>query len=91
MINLPTILKVAAPIVGAIITDTVTSDISPKKQENIYAEMVPQAINTVLTALADSNDQHQQSQIERPPIIVENPVNISPYEIAKNKTYRYSF
>lgn len=91
MINLPTILKVAAPIVGAIITDTVTSNISQKKQENVYAEMVPQAINTVLTALADSNDQYQQSQIERPPIIVENPVSTSPYEIAKNKTYRYNF
>lgn len=91
MINLPTILKVAAPIVGAIITDTVTSNISPKKQENVYVEMVPQAINTVLTALADSNNQYQQPQIERPPIIVENPVSTSPYEIAKNKTYRYNF
>ena len=73
MINLPTILKVAAPIVGAIITDTVTSNISPKKQENVYAEMVPQAINTVLTALADSNNQYQQPQIERPCISSRHP------------------
>lgn len=90
MINLPGIMKVVAPIAGALITNAITNNISPKRQENIYEEIVPRTISTVANALIENNNQ--QAPIERPSIIVE-PINTAttPYEIAKNKTYRYNF
>lgn len=90
MINLPGIMKVVAPIAGALITNAITDNISPKRQENIYEEIVPRTISTVANALIENNNQ--QAPIERPPIIVE-PINTAttPYEIARNKTYRYNF
>ena len=97
MIDFSSILKVAVPIVGAILSDNVTTDTSPKKTENIYNEIVPMTINTIAKVLAEDDSDNniltqQQTQLMRPPIEVSQIHQYnSPYEIAKNKKYKYNF
>lgn len=97
MIDFSSILKVVVPIVGAILSDNVTTDTSPKKGENVYTEIVPMAINTIAKVLTDDESENntsiqQQTQLMRPPIEVSQIYqNDSPYEIAKNKKYKYNF
>lgn len=91
MINLPEILKIAAPIAEAILTNTITDNTSPKKQENMYNDIVPRAISTALT-LIDNNGGNQNFQETRYPLtFISTNEHITPYEIAKNKKYKYNF
>lgn len=96
MIDLGTVLKIAAPVVGALISNEITSNTNPKKQENIYAEIVPNTINTIAKAIIDSGEEEpeilttpQVSPINT--LLLMNPPASSPYEMAKNKEYKYNF
>lgn len=93
MIDLSTLLKIAIPVVGSIINNEITSNTSPKKQENIYSEIVPMAISTIATSLFDTNNTQQQNTPTVSPSNIVNTqiMNSSPYEIAKNKKYKYNF
>lgn len=96
MIDLGTVLKLAAPVVGALISNEITSNTNPKKQENVYAEIVPTTISTIAKAIMDS-DEDKPEVITTPqvsPINMSLPMNppaSSPYEMAKNKEYKYNF
>ena len=83
MIDLMSILKVAIPIAGSILLD---ENISPIKQENPYRLIIKDAIDTTVKVLdASSKDpkpiryNHALSQ------------STTPFEIARCKSYKYTY
>ena len=57
MINLSSLAKIALPIVESILTESISTDTSPKKQENNYAEIAPRAIYTIIKSLNTDNQK----------------------------------
>ena len=76
------IAKIALPIIGGILLD---ENISPIKKENPYKPVIEEVVTTVNNVaryLPDSS-----SNIENR----KNNINKTPYEIAKEKNYKYNF
>lgn len=78
------ILGAAIPLlcntVSSIITDGNTS---PIKSENPYVNMASDSIRTIARSLAE---EEAASTIK-----ADNSKDITPYEVAKNKKYKYNF
>lgn len=79
------ILGAAIPLlcntVSSIITDGNTS---PIKSENPYVNMASDSIRTIARSLAE--EEAAASTIK-----ADNSKDITPYEVAKNKKYKYNF
>lgn len=91
MINLAPLLQIAVPIAGALLTEAFSDNsISPKKSENIYRDIVPFAVNNITKAALPQNINNQNTQVMRPPMNVIG-YSATPYEIARNKQYKYNF
>lgn len=80
--DLISIAKLALPIIGGILLD---ENISPIKKENPYKPVIEEVVttaNNIVRSIPDSS-----STIENR----KNNINKTPYEIAKEKIYKYNF
>lgn len=90
MVDLFSIIKVAAPIVGSILLD---DKIGPIKQENPYRSIVKNTIDTV-TKVANECTTNSNNNTNDIPITYHQTIDTgmtSPFEIAINKEYKYTF
>lgn len=92
MINIFDIIKIVAPIAGSLLLD---ENISPIKQENPYRSMLKNTIDSVVQlANEKTNPVIEQKEYKNIPIVYHPTVDVnmtSPFEIAMNKEYKYTF
>lgn len=92
MIDWFNIIKIVAPIVGSILLD---DNIGPIKQENPYRSIVKNTIDTVTKVANECSSVNTQDKNSNIPITyhptIDNDDMVSPFEIAINKEYKYTF
>lgn len=79
--DLLNLTKIALPIIGNILLD---ENISPIKKENPYKPVLEEVVTTANNILKQVPDTSNiNTDITK--------INKTPYEIAKNKKYKYNF
>lgn len=80
--DLISIAKIALPIIGGILLD---ENISPIKKENPYKPVIEEVVTTANSVIRSIPDNSNETTIGK------NNINKTPYEIAKEKNYKYNF